>query len=237
MKTILALPLVLLTSAPVFAEAPSFFSTATGNVGVYSEYVFRGITQSDENPALQGTLNFGQSTGVYAGAWGSNVDFNDGDEAHLELDLYGGYKWPLGPVTLDVGGVYYTYPGADSNLDYDYVEGKVGISGTLHTATLGLNIFVSPDYFAGSGTGVYANLYASAPIAGTGLSANVAINHQWIDDEAAFGVPDYADWNLGVSYAWEKFTFGLNYYDTNLSKAECTDGCEARVIGSMTRSF
>lgn len=124
MKMILALPLVLLTSTPTFAEEQSFLSTSSGNVGVYSEYVFRGITQSDESPALQGTLNFGQATDFYAGVWGSNVDFNDGDEAQLEIDLYAGYKWPLGPVTLDIGAIYYAYPGADSGFDYDYVEGK-----------------------------------------------------------------------------------------------------------------
>lgn len=217
--------------------AHSFLASSSGNFGIFSEYVFRGITQSDESPVFQGTLNFGQATGPYAGIWGSNVDFNDGDEAQVEIDGYSGYKWAIGSATFDIGAIYYAYPGADSNLDYDYIEGKIGISGPVGPATFSLNAYVSPDYFAGSGTGIYANLGASVPVTDTGFTFNAAVGHQSIEDEAAFGVPDYMDWNAGVSYAWEKFTFGLNYYDTDLSKTDCADGCESRIVGSITRSF
>lgn len=237
-STALATCLVFLPAIPAHAEEQnSFLSNASGNVGMYSEYIFRGITQSDESPAMQGTFNLGAATGLYVGVWGSNVDFNDGDEAQLEVDVYGGYKWLVGPATLDTGVIYYAYPGADRSLGYDYIEGKLGISAPVGPATVGFNLFVSPDYFAESGLGIYKNLYVSIPVKDTGLTFNAAIDHQSIDDAAAFGVPTYADWNAGVSYAWEKFTFGVTYYDTNLSKGDCADGCEARVVGSITRSF
>ncbi len=58
----------------------------SANVGFVSEYSFRGIAQSDEHPALQGGFDVSHSSGLYAGIWGSNVDFNDGDQASVEVD-------------------------------------------------------------------------------------------------------------------------------------------------------
>ena len=78
----------------------------TSTVGFVSEYVFRGITQSDENPALQGSVDFNHSSGAYAGIWGSTVDFNDSDEASLETDLYAGYAEHAG-TEVDPAKVLY----------------------------------------------------------------------------------------------------------------------------------
>lgn len=215
----------------------NFFANPSGSVAVTSDYVFRGITQSDEHPAFQGSLFFGQSTGPYLGVWGSNVDFNDGDEASAEIDLSGGYKWAWGPVSLDSGIIYYAYPGASDMLDYDYWEGKLTASATAGPATFTGSVFVSPDYFAGSDTAMYVNGAASVPIFDTGITANAAVGHQSIDDEAAFGTSDYTDWTGGLSYTWEKFTFSVAYYDTDLSKADCPDGCKSRIVGTITRTF
>jgi uncharacterized protein (TIGR02001 family) len=214
-----------------------FFANPSGTVAVTSDYVFRGITQSDESPALQGAINFGQATGPYLGLWGSNVDFNDGDEATLELDLSGGYKWAWGPASFDAGVIYYAYPGADSGLDYDYWEGKLAASVPAGPVTVTGSAFVSPDYFAGSGTAVYVNGAASVPVFSTGITANAAVGHQSIDDNAAFGTSDYTDWTGGLSYTWEKFTFNVAYYDTDLSNADCPDGCEARAVATITCAF
>jgi uncharacterized protein (TIGR02001 family) len=231
------LPLAAYADDATHSDVYNFFANPSGSVAFTSDYVFRGITQSDERFAAQGALNFGQSTGPYLGFWGSNVDFNDGDEATVEIDVSGGYKWNWGPVAMDAGAVYYAYPGASSNLDYDYWEGKLAASAPLGPVTFTGSAFVSPDYFAGSDTAVYLNGAASVPVFDTGFTANAAVGHQWIDDEASFGVPDYTDWTAGVSYAWEKFTFGVSYYDTNLGKADCADGCESRVVGTITRTF
>lgn len=242
------LPALLLTGASLMpftaaaedaahSDVYNFFANPSGTVAFTSDYVFRGITQSDERFAAQGALNFGQSTGPYLGLWGSNVDFNDGDEATVEIDLSGGYKWNWGPVALDAGAVYYAYPGASSGLDYDYWEGKLAASVPAGPVTFTGSVFVSPDYFAGSDTAVYVNGAASVPVFNTGITANAAVGHQSIDDEAAFGVSDYTDWTGGLSYTWEKFTFNVAYFDTDLSNADCPDGCESRVVGTITRSF
>jgi uncharacterized protein (TIGR02001 family) len=209
----------------------------TGSLVVTSDYVFRGITQSDETPAAQATVTLGDTTGLYVGAWASNVDFNDSHEAKWELDLSGGYKWTWGPVSLDSGIIYYAYPGANDTLDYDYWEGKLAASVPTGSATLTGSAFVSPDYFGGSNTAVYVNGAASVPVLDSGLTVNAAIGHQSIDDEASFGTSDYTDWTGGLSYTWQKFTFGITYYDTDLSNADCPDGCESRVVGTITRTF
>ena len=103
----------------------NFFANPSATVTLTSDYVFRGISQTDAHPAFQGALSFGQTAGLYLGLSGSNVDFNDGDEASVEIDLSGGYKWDWGPVSLDGGVIYYAYPGASGRLDYDYWEGKL----------------------------------------------------------------------------------------------------------------
>lgn len=230
---------ILVLSAPASAESPikNFLASSTGSLGVYSDYSFRGISQTDESPALQGHLTFGNSTGLYAGAWGSNVDFNDGDEAQLEIDAYAGYKWQLGATTLDLGGIYYAYPGADNDLDYDYAEAKLALSAPAGITTITGSVYASPDFFASSGPAVYSQLAVSAPVGDSGFNISASTGYQSIDDEAAYGVDDYTDWSIGGSYTWEKFTFGLTYVDTDVSSADCPDLCDARVIGSISRGF
>lgn len=121
----------LATSQMVMAEeaakaAETAPYTVAYNVGLFSQYIFRGLTQTDSTPALQGGVDFSHSSGFYAGAWGSNVswprdDIGDAGSGStyyksggsLELDVYGGYKTELGKtgLTLDVGALQYYYPG------------------------------------------------------------------------------------------------------------------------------
>lgn len=228
----------MIAGSIAYADNSSSFShKLTGSLTVTSDYVFRGITQSDEKPAAQAAATLGNTTGLYIGAWVSNVDFNDGDEAKAELDLSGGYKWVWGPVSFDGGAIYYAYPGASDMLDYDYVEGKLAASVPAGPATLTGSVFVSPDYFGGSNTAVYINGAASVPLFDSGFTANAAVGHQSIDDEASFGTSDYTDWTGGLSYTWGKFTFSVSYFNTDLSKADCPDGCERRITGTITKSF
>ena len=123
MKKFLLLSISALSvSLPAFAAEESIPGDFSTTIGFVSEYSFRGISQSDEHPALQGSVDWSHESGVYAGIWGSNVDFNDGDEASVEADIYAGYSGELEGFTYDIGAIYYAYPGADSDLDYDFVE-------------------------------------------------------------------------------------------------------------------
>ncbi|WP_309644492.1 TorF family putative porin [Phenylobacterium sp.] len=100
------------------AEEP----TVSFNLGVASDYVFRGVSQTDESLQVfgGGDLTAGQ---FYAGVWGSNVDFHDSTDA--EIDVYAGFKPTLGPVTLDLGVIYYGYVNAPSGADDGNWEAKL----------------------------------------------------------------------------------------------------------------
>jgi uncharacterized protein (TIGR02001 family) len=111
------------TTAPAATAAPAAEAakpepdfTFTGNVGLFSQYVFRGVTQTDEKPAIQGGFDLGHKSGLYAGTWASNISWlSDGNpdvSAPMEWDFYGGYKWSLpADFVADFGVLYYWYPG------------------------------------------------------------------------------------------------------------------------------
>ena len=111
--------------------AIAFFSSAMtlqsaefeSNVAMSSDYVWRGMTQSDA-PAIQGGFDFAADNGFYAGIWGSNVNFNNG--AGSELDYYFGYATEVGSVGVDVGYISYEY--IDSTPDATFDETYLGLS-------------------------------------------------------------------------------------------------------------
>lgn len=88
-----------------------------------SDYTFDGVSQTQEDPAAQASLDYGHESGFYAGIWGSNVDFGPGDPADIEIDFYGGYYGDLGDTGYgyEAGLYYYTYTGAPAD-GYDYGE-------------------------------------------------------------------------------------------------------------------
>ena len=127
---------VLAEEAPAATEQPGswFPGTFTGTVALTNDYIFRGISQTDHNPAIQGSINYTLDTGfygtsVYGGVWGSNLDFNDdaatnNNGAHLELDWTFGFTGNIldTGIGYTLGAIYYNYPGARNGLSYDYWE-------------------------------------------------------------------------------------------------------------------
>ena len=109
-----AAPAPATTAAP--APAPDW--TLTANVGLFSEYIFRGIAQTAGKPAVQGGFDLGHASGFYVGTWASNIswleDFGAYNRSSLEWDFYGGFKHAIGDSDwfYDVGGYYYAYPGS-----------------------------------------------------------------------------------------------------------------------------
>lgn len=107
------------------SQAPASPHTLTGNVGFFSQYIFRGLTQTNRDPALQGGFDYSHASGFYAGTWASNISWlkenfsspgapagTYGEGGSLEWDFYGGYKWSLpSDFSLDLGTLYYWYPG------------------------------------------------------------------------------------------------------------------------------
>jgi uncharacterized protein (TIGR02001 family) len=215
-------------------------TTVSGNVALTTDYAFRGISQTDENPAIQGGFDVTHGS-LYAGVWASNVDFVDGTGnsiANLEIDLYGGIRPTYGPVAFDFGVVYYAYPNAeDAGFELDYVELKAGASITpAEGFSLGAVAFYSPEFTGEVGDGLY--LEANAAYALTeAFSISGAVGNQSIDEDAfvdGLTVTDsYTTWNVGGTLAAYGFGFDLRYVDTDLDNTLA----EERVILTVRRSL
>ncbi|MDQ0462490.1 uncharacterized protein (TIGR02001 family) [Caulobacter ginsengisoli] len=197
----------------------------TFNVGVASDYVFRGVSQTDESVQVFGGADV--TSGIfYAGVWASNVDF--GDDTSAEVDGYFGVKPTVGAVNLDIGAVYYGYVNAPSGSDYGYWEGKIAGSVPAGPLTLGAAAYYSPDFFGGVGDALYYEVNASGSPADK-WTVSGALGHQTIDD---FSVLDYTTWNLGVSYAFtDKISADLRYHDSDIDF--CSSICDSRVVLSL----
>lgn len=224
----LRLPLLalaaLVVAGPAIAQvAPSF----DVNIGVASDYVFRGVSQTDEDPQVFGGADL--STDLwYAGVWVSNVDF--GDSADLEYDLYAGFTPTVGAVSLNLGVLYYGYTDAPSGADYDYVELQAAASVPAGPATLGAAVFYSPDSYGGVDHSLYYEVNGEVAM-GEKLVVSAALGRQTFD-----GGGDYTTWNLGVGYALtEHLGVDLRYHDT--AKHSFGDIYGSRVAVSLKAAF
>jgi uncharacterized protein (TIGR02001 family) len=212
-----------------------------------SDYVFRGLSQTDNDPTIQGAINLGYGI-FYAGVWASGLDFEPvGNDAQIEADWYAGIKPTWGPLTFDFGVIYYSYPGANFALggpDLDYIEYKAGVSGSpFANAVLGATVYYSDDSFAETGevftyegTAAYT-FHAIGPFTPT-VSGTLG----YVDaKDAAYlafnGVDSYTYWNAGLALTVEKITFDFRYWDTDVpsTAAACfSDYCSERFVFSAT---
>lgn len=197
------------------------------NLGVASDYVFRGVSQTQEDPQVFAGADL--STGkLYAGTWASNVDF--GDKTDAEVDLYAGYKPTVGAATLDLGVIYYGYVGAPKGADYGNVEVKAAASIPAGKGGLGAAVFYSPDSFGAAKEAVYYELNGSYPIAAK-WTVSGAVGRQ-----AYEGSGDYTTWNVGAAYALtDKLSLDLRYHDTDEHGFGKTYG--SRAVASLKAMF
>ena len=180
------------------------------NVGVVSDYVFRGVSQTQEDPAIQGGVDATYGIG-YAGVWASNVDFG-ADDPSAEIDLYAGVRPTLGDTSLDLGVLYYGYV-KDKGLtpgSYSYVELKAAASRPIGPATVGVAAYYSPEFPGKTGSAIYYEVNGSVPLMEK-LTLSGALGHQEINKAG-----DYATWNVGLTYAvTDKLGLDVRYSDTD----------------------
>lgn len=254
-KTILAVALAAGFATPALAQnAPASPHTFTANVGVVSDYLFRGITQTQGRPALQAGADYSHSSGLYAGVWGSNVSWvratGISPNNAIEADLYGGYKGSVGDFTYDVGAIRYYYPKGDINpglVTPDTTEVYVG--GGWKFVSLKYSHVLS-DYFIGwAGTNGektkgsnYTDLSVTYPL-------NDKINligHVGRQNVRNFSAASYTDWRVGATYDAGFAVVGLSYSDTNAKScgdtpaAYCWSGKDAskgRAVLSLSKTF
>lgn len=240
--------------------------TYSANVGLTTDYVFRGYSQSAAGPAVQG--GFDATCGMfYAGVWASSINWNDvalgSNNASVEMDWYLGIKPVTGRVTWDLGLIYYTYPNARKfapgafafNGNNEYLELKVGASTEVwKDGTLGGTVFYSPEYQYGTGnvwtmetsfSQVLPKVDRFTPTFSALLGYQTGNTDKY---KTAFGNLDssYLYWNAGVTFAFaEKWSLDFRYWDTNLSdnkggSATCNGTifqCDDRYVATLKFTY
>jgi len=238
--------------------------TFSANVGITSDYIFRGFSQTAEGPAIQG--GFDATCGLfYAGVWASSLDFAGGlggtsdvfgfpFDASMELDSYVGLKPKTGPVTWDVGFIYYAYPNASTpGLNLDYYEFKLGASAEIwKNGTLGVTAFYSPDYQLESGvtwTIETGFVQAFSTYWGFTPSVSALLGYQTNTGSASYrfsygnGDDEYFYWNAGLALGFlEKWSLDLRYWDTDVSESFrfcdlATFQCDERFVATLKFTY
>lgn len=249
-KTLLATALSAAFSLPAIghaqtapAAAPASPHTLTANIGLYSSYRFRGIDQTFGKPALQGGVDYSHSSGFYLGNWNSNVNSGAGyPSGNLEMDFYGGWKNTWGDWGLDVGAIYYYYPGTDAPAAAPITNARTtsvhrgGVNNKevylgASWKFLSLKYYHSlGDYFSvphTSGTG-YIDLSASYDL-GDGWGVNGHLGHlNFKNYSNGRSNGNYTDWKLGVTKDISGWVIGAAYIGTN-AKGSCTPNGAALV--------
>ena len=227
MKTLLACAAsAALLFAAGSASAQSRDIDVAFNVAATSDYVFRGFSQTGEDPAIQGGVDL-TSGSFYGGAWASNVDF--GDDTDAEVDLYGGYRTEAGGFALDFGVIGYLYVGEPDGADYNYAEFKAAASRAVGPATFGAAVYYSPDFFGIDDEATYAEVNAAFSPADK-WTISGAVGKQWLNV-----TDDYTTWNAGVGYALtDKVGLDVRYYDTDV---DGVPGAEDRIVGAIKLAF
>ncbi len=237
-------------SAPAFAqdaEEETKAITINGTATVVSDYRFRGISQTDKNIALQGSITATHESGVYASVWGSSIDEYVAAGGDQEIDLIAGFKKTSGGTTFDIGGIYYYYPGSSQllpgyNSDFFEIYGSVAQGVGPVTAKLAVNYAPSQaalDYGFGKEDSLYANLGLSTSIPDTGIGFSAGVGRSFARSFLTGGLK-YTDWNVGATYTTGPVTLGITYVDTNATGINPLSGKDiykGGVFGTLGVSF
>ncbi len=232
--------LLLAAATPAFAqdaEAPEEASppiTVTGGVTLVSDYRFRGATQTDEGPAVQGTVNLNHESGLYAGVFASSIDGSGKTPAltgygDVEIDFYAGYTKTLDSgVGFDVGLLYYYYADAASGLNTDFFEpyaavtysvgpvsGKVGAA-YAWGGQAGLDFTASND----DNLYVYGDLATAIPSTPLTLKGHLGYSNGSLALLNPVGTDEsYYDWSVSLEAVGGPFKVGVTYMDTDIDNA------------------
>ena len=226
----LILAALVAPSVAMAEDAPAY--TLTPNVGIVSDYLVRGISQTKAKPALQAGVDFAHSSGVYLGIWGSNVtwitDFGAVGTANLEIDTYGGFKNAFATdYSYDVGFIRYNYPGSYTPVtglakgDTQEVYGSLGYKWISVKYSYSLGDFLTVPNAKGTN---YVEANVSYTLDGSGVTLGLHGGKQTYkgadaDAFAAAGFdPTYTDYKLSVSKDFSGYVVGLAYSNTNAPK-------------------
>ncbi|EMR13510.1 hypothetical protein MPL1_04692 [Methylophaga lonarensis MPL] len=247
----------LLSALPAAAESTSPHSL-TANVGLFSQYVFRGITFSNEDPAIQGGFDYAHDSGWYAGVWATNLEQDENVGNSIEVDFYGGYYHQFtDDFAMDVGLLQFYYPDRKkfNGQRFDTTEAYAAATWKWFTAkysrTLtnygGLNT-KSADLDGGYGNGSSRGTQYYELNFDYGLphdfNLHLHVGRLRVKNYSDF---NYTDYMVGLSkdfavFGADGWTVGVNYTNTTAKKswwpgADGDNRGESHVIGYIMRTF
>lgn len=171
----------------------------SGNVAVYTDYSFRGVSQTSRNMALQGGIDYNHDSGIFVGLWGSSTNF---DQTYLEQDFYGGYQGAIDDFSYKLVATFFFYPGDEK---YNYWEFGAFSGYDFGVASVSAGFIGSPDYFGILDTGIYVPVGFAVPLP--------TIHCPWENGEDCFS-PSF-DANGGYTHADRNIFADQHYFDWN----------------------
>lgn len=234
LKTLSALCLaastLAMTSTAMAWESEDGQHSTSASVALSSEYIWRGISQTDGDPAISGSFDYAHSSGFYAGTWASSYDFDD--EASSEIDIYAGYAGQFGDTGIgyDIGALRYMFPGEDYNWNEVY--------GSLSYSIFTASVAYSGDTLGSGEDGYYYSLDAGYDLP-MGLNLYGGIGYYDADEQTfTDGIDNYSHYWVGVSKDLAGFTFDLSYQDSESDAEDIYgDRAEETFLFSVSKSF
>jgi uncharacterized protein (TIGR02001 family) len=214
-----------LATTPVLATDLTVYGVLT------TDYVKRGVSQSDSDPSVQLGFDINFDNGIFAGVWGASIDIDNGPTRHrdLEVNYYAGYGRDAGNDWRLTGSIVaYTYPGQTGNVDYNYEELVVSAG---FKDMIWLEYAYSPDLYHRGKESHNVEVFAEWPL---GTRYDLSGGAGYYDTSAMTGV-GYGYWQLGISRSFPWFDIDLRYHDTNRDVfiVSTAERAESRVVLSL----
>ncbi|WP_142849197.1 TorF family putative porin [Telmatospirillum sp. J64-1] len=240
-SAIIAAGTLAVSLLPLSAQAQEgtgpFGGTLSAEIGVTTDYVFRGISQTDGDPALQGGVEYAFPVGnmeIYAGVWGSSINFGGDGDGSLEFDYLAGLRGSHAGLDWDAGIIHYTYPGSSSSLDYDFTEFALSGAYDLGFVVPGAGIAYSPDFFGGTGDAWYYYATLEVPVPLPALEAYELGVYGRFGRQTIKDGDDYNEWLIGIGGSLYGLGLALEYTDTDISGDDLADD---RFVFTVSAAF
>ncbi|WP_299199975.1 TorF family putative porin [uncultured Amphritea sp.] len=235
----IALSTVITSAAILSAQAQADVSAT---VSLVSDYVYNGVSNTDNDPTLQGSVDWYNDAGFYAGVWASGLDEGFYSSAEVEIDYYAGYAGSINDdFGYDLGYAFYTYPGANdagAELNYGELYGSV----TYKESTTA-KVQLSDNYSGEIGNSVVVSLSHTISLPEDFSLTLDAAHTKLLDDKAAAyygsdaGDDSYTNWGISVAKSVAGFDLSLGYTDNNIEDNYWGDITDARAVLSISRTF
>lgn len=206
-------------------------SPISANIALTTNYMFRGVTQTENNPAIQGGFDYAHESGLYAGIWASNVDFDT--EGSIEVDYYVGFSGEVSSLGYDVSYVYYDYP---SDEEFDYGELIGSVSYDFVAAAVSGTIAYTDELGEDADSAIYYQAGVEVPVGAFTIAA--AYGYWDLKDNA----DSYNDWSIGVSTEYMGLGLDLTYTDTDIDEDDSgafasEEASDAHIVFTVSKEF